>query len=400
MISINSNKFQSTTVNFIIKTSFFFIISYLFFQSHEDGEHGLIFKFPDKLFLLVGIFGLAFTVIKFSKKLNFFDISTLTLSFYSFLVTLINIPLVNYDSDLFLKYQPVIHMSYHAIAILMLGVTTCYLNKNKFAGINPLSSLNNLFALISLTFLISYLLFFLGIDIDWGLDHSYGFPRIQGFMIEPSYSGYVFFMLACLAGSRYAKLIYLTCAVTSFSLSFYIGLLVYLLIIHPKKIIIALVIGMLLVSQINFGENFFISKFLDVLDFLKYGEINSGNATRMVTAFEALKLNYSWFGHGLGSTLYVVGSDSTIIPNLLLLAYEIGFIGLLCFLFFMAMLFRYQSTDNLALLLCSFTYWFINGGSIHLFWVALLLITANVINAKEIASHQAKRTNLFSIKNT
>lgn len=365
------NCIQIKKSNIAIQVSLLLVFGSLFFQSHEDGLNQIIYKFNDRLIFLFGMLGLLFYGCSKKINSNFVSISVAVFAFFSSGITVYNIPMTIYDGALEFKYYPIVYMLYYAMAMFLIGLIALFAKSNSD---DDFQWVINFFALFSASFVMSFILYIFGIDLDWGIDHSYDFPRIQGLMIEPSYSGYVFFFFYCLSYNLYSRLLFLICCLASFSVSVYAGLFVYFAITKPKLAAIFLLGSIIFIGLFSHGENFFADKFYDIYSYVMYGEITSGNAFRMQLFFDALDFNYDIVGHGLGSPLYVVGVDQTIIPNLLSYAYETGFFGLFLYLALNFFIIRYLTRPQVALIFFCFTYGFVNGGNILIQWIAIITV--------------------------
>lgn len=376
---------RENSAAYLVGFGFFFLICYLFLQVAEDGIHGVLFKFPDKLFLIIGLlFLIAAPKVNRERGL----VLALIFSFYMAATTFVNYFQMEDAEYSYLdeKYNPLYYMGYHTLAIV--GLILLSLSKYS-VNIPRLTAQINMTvffcASLSASFLLAFLINLLGLDLRWGLDLSYGFPRLQGFMIEPSYAGYVFFILFVVSQSFYPKLVFGLCTLLTLSLSVYAGVFVYFAVKNPKYALVFL--GVLFISFFVTQPQFFVDRFNEISDFIEYGSLNGISLIRVFNVIESLSYDYNFFGKGIGSTLYLVGPDSTIIPWFLLILYEIGYLGF----FILSIFFLYHivkvSKPELAMLLFALTYNMINSGNIHIFWAVLAILPIlRAISSRDVKS--------------
>lgn len=368
-MKINNNPFERDKIAHCISP--FFFISYLFFQVVEDGVHNVLFKFPDKIFLILAFFSLFLN--KFKKKPAIELLSTHVLIILFLLSTLFGGYYFNHFPAVEEKYQPVFYMTFHLISLICLLLASSY----NYVVFN-FKYVELFFSIISTGFLVSFASTVLGFPLNWGLDLSYGFPRIQGFMIEPSYAGYVFLILYYLSCNIYSKFIFSLCIALTLSLSVYIGVLVYLIIISPRLAIIFLAVA--LISAVLINPVFFIGRYDELSEFFLYGTLGDGiTAVRIFSMIESLNFDYDYFGKGVGSSIYLVGPDSTITPWPALIIYETGFVGFLFMVSFIFLRFSGFNRFQLAISSSSLMYLLINSGNIHIFWVVLFLLSIRLV---------------------
>lgn len=341
-----------------------FLALSLFLQSHEDGTSAVLVNLPDKLFLVIGA---ALLVPRSISLLGFRKHWMLLIAVY-WLISVLYLPvhLLAEMNDTPLRFQPGLFIP----GSLFLLTAISIVGLNQQATTLEELPFGNVFAAITATFFISYVLFLFGIDIDWGLDHSQfsNLPRIQGLMVEPSYSTFIFFIFFLLS-TRWIRWVFFLAAMLGLSSTFFAFLLLYALIWHRRYLIPIAICAPL------FWNAPTVAKYRNAAEFIVSGESSVG-AERVSSVFQAMNIDYSLFGKGLGSSIYFAGFDSTIQPSIMLILYEAGVVGVVLFLGLTISLFisdRITTTQKQAIFAAWF-FWFVNSGSAPIFWTVLALV--------------------------
>ena len=382
------------------------------FQTIERVDNIVIYNFPDKELLLLG---LIFIAIAAYCRPSFYSEKTVLLFSLYFFYSLI-ITIINYSSlpDLTGKFATRSKPVFIGGLLIIYFFLLCYAYYLSKANNDDLKTIIKIF--FNLTFLqslIGLILWFAYIikanPFAIGVNIGYTIPRAQGFAEEPSMFGPIALLSSIyfIKVSKFKFLISIIAAIVSFSSTFILVSIIIIFLILLYKVIklknwllkinILILTPLILFIVINsfYQTQIFIilvQRIADhislIIDFIKEGNIikSSIHAPRVFGMINGITilLQSNWFcGMGLGSQVYLLNSWEGSIPFYLIsLILETGIVGLFLHFLLLKLFFKKMYSLNkwyLLITLVPFFVWLINGGaSYFLFYFLAFLLYFNL----------------------
>lgn len=417
----------------------FYIFLFIFFTAtalcfHEFSYSGTIyFSFPDKE-LLVAVFFLPFLHFLFAGNffLDRYEFKYILFVSYAVVLTLVKFPEIPAltDPDRIIENKFVFLFFYNLIFFLIIGFNHIVKHAAR-RKIDPAKILFESFFLYTLIGLMLYFLSFAGLNpLKIGVSATYGFPRLQGLMPEPSFltiqvvTSFIYFREK---GSWFKCYISLLAVLLTFSSTAFLllGMYICFVLIEKRKIILIVGILGLMISSFFLINLFFPQMFAPggILYFLvgrivgslktavlNFHDLLNGSVTyknyfyspRVKTFFNniffMIKRGNLFFGNGFGSQVFFLKNfHASIVSFVLSHIFEIGLVGFMLQLSLFKTTLTRSNALAVKIMLIILVYWFINS---QVFFISFYIIGAVLYFSPENKSGSFMKNQGVSFENS